>query len=70
LLFRIGEWARLAFQAALNQFAEFVAIVALHVDDFNAVAVGALVAHDSGELDLAQAGADFEADGVADVQFL
>src|SRR6202795_2552745 len=39
-----------ALEVALNQLAEFVAIVALHVNNFDAVAVRAGIANHGGEL--------------------
>ena len=42
----------LGFQAALYQLAQLVAIVALHVHDFDAIAIGTGVSHHGGEVDL------------------
>ena len=52
-------------QVALNEFAQLVPVVALHVDNFDAVAVGAGVANHRGELDFTKARADFQLDSVA-----
>ena len=39
-----------------------------HVDEFDATAVGADVANDCGEMDFAEAGANFKLDGIADTE--
>ena len=52
----------------LYELAESVVVVSLHVDEFDAAAVGADVADDGGEMDFAEAGADFELNGIADAE--
>ncbi len=54
---------------SLNQFAEFFAVFVAHVNEFDAAAVRANVADHGSEIDLAEPGADFEFDGVADAKF-
>src|SRR5260370_37243421 len=54
---------------ALDEFAEFFAVLVAHVDEFDAAAVRADVADDGGEIDLTETGADFEFDRVADTEF-
>ncbi len=49
----------------LDELAEALAVFVFHVNEFDAVAVGADVANDSGEMDLAETGANFELDGIA-----
>ncbi len=54
---------------ALDEFAEFFTVFVAHVHEFDAAAVRADVADDSGEIDLAETGADLEFDRVADTEF-
>src|SRR5260370_19916257 len=54
---------------ALDEFAEFFTVFVAHVHEFDRAAVGADVADDSGEIDLAETGADLEFDRVADTEF-
>src|SRR5271165_995443 len=65
--------ARLLYGAghvALHESEEFIAVFVLHVHELDAAAVGANVADHGGEVDFAQAGADFQTNGIADAQFL
>src|SRR5260370_37475999 len=55
---------------ALDQFAELFAIFFFHVYEFNAVAFRTDIADHGGEVDLAQAGANLELDGIANAQLL
>src|SRR5215471_7904513 len=55
---------------ALYEFTEFFAVFVLHVDELDAIAIGADVANDRREMNLAEASADFEFDGVTDVEAL
>jgi hypothetical protein len=50
---------------ALDEFAEFFPVFIAHVYEFDAAAVGADVADYGGKIDLAEAGADLQLDGVA-----
>ena len=52
----------------LDEFAEAFVVFLFHVDELDAAAVGADVADDGGEVDFAEAGADFELDGIADAE--
>ena len=52
----------------LDEFAEAFVVFLLHVDEFDAAAVGPDVADDGGEMDFAEARADFELDGIADAE--
>src|SRR6266581_4220625 len=63
-------WKRiqLKLQVALDELAELLAVFVVHVDEFDAVAVGADIANDGGEIDLAETGANLELDGIADSQ--
>src|SRR5579885_2158086 len=56
-------------QMTLHQFAEAIAVLVLHVDELDAVAIRANVADHGGEIDLSEAGAHFELYGVANGQF-
>src|SRR6266571_4733070 len=51
-----------------DELAELLAVFVVHVDEFDAVAVGADIANDGGEIDLAETGANLELDGIADSQ--
>jgi len=57
-------------QMPLDKLAELFAVFVFHVDEFDAVSVRADVADDGGEVNLAKARADFQFDGIADIQFL
>ena len=52
----------------LDQPAEAFVIFLIHVDELDTAAVGADVADDGGEMDLAKPGADFKLDGIANTQ--
>jgi hypothetical protein len=54
---------------ALDEFAELFAVLVAHVDEFDATAVRSDITYDGGEIDLAETGADFELDRVADTEF-
>src|ERR1700686_88902 len=53
----------------LDEFAEFFAVFIAHVDEFHAAALRSDIADDGSEIDLAETGADFELDRVADTEF-
>jgi len=53
----------------LDEFAELFAVFIAHVDEFHAAALRSDIADDGGEIDLAETGADFELDRVADTEF-
>src|SRR6266403_1783235 len=53
----------------LNEFAEFFAVFVSHVHEFDAAAIRPDVADDGGEIDLEEAGADFELDRVPNSEF-
>src|SRR5215813_6535922 len=55
---------------ALHELAKLFAVLILHVDELNAVPVGTDVANDRSEMNLAQAGANFQFDGIPDVELL
>ena len=50
----------------MDELAEAFVVFLRHVDELDAAAVGADVADDCGEVDLAKTGADFELEGIAD----
>ena len=52
----------------LDEPAETFVVFFFHVDELDAAAIGADVADDGGEMDLAEAGADFELNGIADAE--
>ena len=52
----------------LDELAEAFVVFFFHVDEFDAAAVGADVADNSGEMDFAEAGANFKLDGIADTE--
>jgi len=52
----------------LDEPAEAFVVFFFHVDEFDAAAVGTDVANDGGEMDFAEAGADFELNGIADAE--
>jgi hypothetical protein len=54
-------------EVALHEFAELFAVLVLHVHKFDAIAFGADIANDGGEVDLAKPSANFQLDGIADV---
>ena len=56
----------LELEMALHELAKLLAVFIAHVHEFDAAAVRPDIADDGGEIDLAQTGADFELDGVAD----
>lgn len=60
--------ARLELQMALDEPAKLFAILVAHVDELDAAAIRADIADDGGEIDFAQAGANFEFDRVADCE--
>src|SRR5260370_25338866 len=53
----------------LDEFAELFAVFIAHVDEFHAAALRSDIADDGGEIDLAETGADFHLDRVADTEF-
>src|SRR5580704_7187303 len=55
-------------EVLLDEFAEAFVVFFFHVDELDAAAVGADVADDGGEVDFAEAGADFELEGIADAE--
>jgi hypothetical protein len=59
---------QLKLQVALDELAELLAVFVVHVDEFDPVAVGADIANDGGEIDLAETGANLELNGIADGQ--
>src|SRR5437868_15534307 len=61
--------AYLDVEVALDEFAELAAVFVFHVHELDAIAFGVDIAHDGGEMDFAQAGTNFELDGVADAEF-
>src|SRR6266571_4146815 len=60
---------RLKLQVALDELAEFFAIFVAHVHKLDAAAVGADIADDRREIDLAKAGTNLELDGIANAEF-
>src|SRR5258708_31611474 len=60
---------RLELEMAMDEFAEFFAVFVAHVDEFDATAVRSDITYHGGEIDLAETGADFELDRVADTEF-
>jgi len=61
---RVGSW--LEVEVALDKFAKLFAVFVLHVHELDAVAFGTDVADDGREMNLAEAGADFELNGITD----
>ena len=59
------ERASLNGDVFLDQAAEAFAVFVFHVDKFDAVTVGGDIADDSGEMNFAEAGTNFELDGIA-----
>jgi hypothetical protein len=59
----------LEVEVALDQFAEFFAVFVPHVHELDAVTFGADIADHGREMNLAEAGADFQLDGIPDVEF-
>ena len=57
-------WSTL--EVLLDELAEAFVVFLCHVDELNAAAVGPNVADDGGEVNFAEAGPDFELDGIAD----
>ncbi len=55
---------------ALDELAELFAVFVLHVDELDAVAVRTDIPDDRGEMNLAKTGANFQFDGIADVELL
>ena len=66
---RCEKGRRLQLEVALDEFAQFFAVFIAHVHEFDATTVGTDVADHGGEIDLAEAGADFQFDRVADAEF-
>src|ERR1700739_4864509 len=64
----IVEKSRVDLEVLLDEPAETFVVFFLHVDELDAAAVGADVADDGGEMDFAEAGADFELNGIADAE--
>jgi len=52
----------------LDEPAETFVVFFVHVDELDAAAIGADIADDRGEMDFAEAGADFELYGIADAE--
>src|ERR1700751_2724827 len=52
----------------LDELAETFVVFFFHVDEFDAAAIRADVANDGGEMDFAEAGADFELNGIANAE--
>src|SRR6266702_4194539 len=52
----------------VDEPAEPLVVFFFHVDEFDAAAVWADIANDGGEVDFAEAGANFELDGIADTE--
>lgn len=55
-------------EVLLNEPAEAFVVFFFHVDEFHAASVGADIADDGREMDLAEAGTHFELDGIADTE--
>src|SRR6266446_4953113 len=66
-----GHWkcGVLEVKVALDQFAEFFTVFVSHVHEFDAIAFGADIADHGREMDFAETGADFQFDGITDVEF-
>ena len=65
----IVEKSRVDLEVLLDEPAETFVIFFLHVDELDTAAVGADVADDGGEIDLAKAGTNFKLDGIAHSEF-
>ena len=65
----IAETSCLQLEVSLHELAELVAVFVFHVHKFDSVAFGTDIADDGSEVDFAQAGADFQSDGIAHIKF-
>src|SRR5690242_21960246 len=70
IISRTGGGFCLELQVALHQLAQLFAIFILHMNKFDSASVLTDVSNYSGEVNFAQAGANFELDGISDGEFL